>query len=61
MTEIAKKKVGRPKGNNKVHSIRCSNEEFEQLKSYLKQLRKGQTRVAAIAELEAKGQQKLKF
>ena len=61
MTEIVKNKVGRPRSNNKVHSIRCSNEEFEQLKAYLKQLRKGQTQVAAIAELEARGQQKLKF
>ena len=61
MTEIAGKKRGRPKGENKVHSIRCSDEEFEQLKSYLKQLRRKQTQVAVFKQLEAKGQQKLKF
>jgi hypothetical protein len=61
MTEIAKNKVGRPKGENKVRSIRCSDTEFEQIKAYLKQLRKGRTQVAAIKQLEAKGQQKLKF
>lgn len=58
---LGAKKRGRPRNNHKVHSIRCSDEEFEQIKVYLKQLRKGQTQVAAIAELEAKGQQKLKF
>lgn len=61
MTEITGKRRGRPKGENKVHSIRCSNDEFEQLKSYLKQLRKGRTQVAAIEQLEKEGQLRLKF
>ena len=58
---LDKKKRGRPKGENKVRSIRCSDTEFEQIKAYLKQLRKVRTQVAAIKQLEAKGQQKLKF
>lgn len=59
---LDKKKRGRPKGENKVRSIRCSDTEFEQIKAYLKQLRTAkQTATAEMAELEAKGQQKLKF
>lgn len=57
-----KRKRGRPRNNNKVHSIRCSAEEFEQIKDFLKKLRLSKkTASAAAAELEAKGQQKLKF
>lgn len=62
MTEIAKKKRGRPRNNNKVHSIRCSDEEYMLLKEYLKRHREKQvTETEKIKKLEAIGQKKLKF
>ena len=57
-----KRKRGRPRNNNKVHSIRCSPEEFLEIKEFLRKLRLAKKSAsAAAAELEAKGQQKLKF
>lgn len=62
MTEIVKKKRGRPRNNNKVHSIRCSDEEYMLLKEYLKRHREKQvTETEKIKKLEAIGQKKLKF
>lgn len=62
MTEIAEKKRGRPRNNNKVHSIRCSDEEYMLLKEYLKRHREKQvTETEKIKKLEAIGQKKLKF
>lgn len=57
-----KNKGGRPKGNNKVHSIRCSDEEYLILKEYLKKHREKQLSEAdRIKKLEAAGQKTLKF
>lgn len=62
MTEIAKKKRGRPRNNNKVHSIRCSDEEYMLLKEYLKRHREKQvTETEKIKKLESIGQKKLNF
>ena len=63
MTEtIIKNKGGRPKGNNKVHSIRCSDAEYIYLKECLKRYReKNLTEAERIKALEAKGQRKLKL
>ena len=63
MTEtIIKNKGGRPKGNHKVHSIRCSDAEYIYLKECLKRYReKNLTEAERIKALEAKGQRKLKL
>ena len=55
-------KGGRPRGNNKVHSIRCSDAEYIYLKECLKRYReKNLTEAERIKALEAKGQRKLKL
>ena len=60
--KIIKNKVGRPKGNNKVYSIRCSDAEYSYLKEGLKRYREKKLSEAdRIKALEAKGQKKLKF
>ena len=63
MTETQiKNKGGRPRGNNKVHSIRCSDVEYIYLKECLKRYReKNQTEADRIKALESAGQKKLKF
>ena len=55
-------KGGRPRGNNKVHSIRCSDAEYIYLKECLKRYReKNLTEADRIKALESAGQKKLKF
>lgn len=41
-----KPKRGRPKNGHRVHSIRCSDEEYQLIKSYLKKLRDVSSSVA---------------
>lgn len=57
-----KQKRGRPRNGHKVHSIRCSEDEYQQLKIYLKRLRENRKSEAEIMQnLEKQGQRKLKF
>lgn len=57
-----KPKRGRPKNGHRVHSIRCSDEEYQLIKSYLKKLRENRkTEAEIMQDLEKQGQRKLKF
>lgn len=58
-----KPKRGRPKNGHRVHSIRCSDEEYQLIKSYLKKkLRESRkTEAEIMQDLEKQGQRKLKF
>ena len=57
-----KNKGGRPRGNNKVHSIRCSDAEYIYIKDCLKRYReKNLTEADRIKKLEIAGQKKLEF
>ena len=59
MSEV---KRGRPKGINKVYSIRCSDEEYVYIKECLKRYRdKKLSEADRIKKLEAAGQKTLKF
>lgn len=57
-----KPKRGRPKNGHTVHSIRCSDEEYQLIKNYLKKLRESRkTEAEIMQDLEKQGQRKLKF
>lgn len=57
-----KPKRGRPKNGHTVHSIRCSDEEYQLIKNYLRKLRENRKTEAEIMQnLEKQGQRKLKF
>ena len=59
---LDKKKRGRPRNDNKVHSIRCSDVEYLYLKECLKRYReRNQSEAKRIKALESAGQKKLKF
>lgn len=61
-TENQKRGRGRPRNDHEVHSLRCSDAEFEELKEYLRKLRtKRKSEIEKIKKLEKQGQQKLKF
>ena len=57
-----KPKRGRPKNGHTVHSIRCSVEEYQLIKNYLRKLRENRkTEAEIMQDLEKQGQRKLKF
>ena len=57
-----KPKRGRPKNGHMVHSIRCSDEEYQLIKNYLRKLRENRkTEAEIMQDLEKQGQRKLKF
>ena len=57
-----KPKRGRPKNGHTVHSIRCSDEEYQLIKNYLRKLRENRkTEAEIMQDLEKQGQSKLKF
>jgi hypothetical protein len=57
-----KPKRGRPKNGHTVHSIRCSDEEYQLIKNYLRKLRENRkTEAEIMQDLEKQGQRKLKF
>lgn len=57
-----KPKRGRPKNVHTVHSIRCSDEEYQLIKNYLRKLRENRkTEAEIMQDLEKQGQRKLKF
>ena len=57
-----KPKRGRPKNGHTVHSIRCSDEEYQLIKNYLRKLRENRkTEAEIMQDLEKQWQRKLKF
>ena len=55
-------KRGRPTNGHTVHSIRCSDEEYQLIKNYLRKLRENRkTEAEIMQDLEKQGQRKLKF
>lgn len=57
-----KPKRGRPKNGHTVNSIRCSDEEYQLIKNYLRKLRENRkTEAEIMQDLEKQGQRKLKF
>lgn len=55
-------KRGRPRNDNKLHGIRCNEEEFLAIKDFLKKYRaKKLSEADRIKKLEAAGQKTLKF
>ena len=57
-----KPKRGRPKNGHTVHSIRCSDEEYQLIKNYLRKLRENRkTEAEIMQDLVKQGQRKLKF
>ena len=57
-----KPRRGRPKNGHTVHSIRCSDEEYQLIKNYLRKLRENRkTEAEIMQDLEKQGQRKLKF
>jgi len=55
-------KRGRPRNDNKLHGIRCNEEEFLAIKDFLKKYRtKKLSETERIKKLEAAGQKTLKF